>query len=291
MQKQNDRSDWIDIHISTTIDAGELLAALGDPDVQGAWQDDTSIHLYWPHRLWSPEHLARLRQTLRTLVVTERLMPDIAIESLPDQDWNRVWAQSIKPLRIGKRILIRPSWETVAPHPDQVEIILDPRQAFGTGHHATTRMLLERLEDIIHGGESVLDVGTGSALLAMVAIRLGASRAVGVDHDPVAIACARDYAALNGFGEELTVQCGTLSHEHVCDVVLANLDRQTVMNLAGPLAAATGKRLLLSGLLPEQREEIVQTFARMDLYESLHREQEGWLAIEFLRAQSCEGGE
>ena len=169
MQKQNDRSDWIDIQISTTIDAGELLAALGDSDVQGAWQDDTSIHLYWPHRLWSPERLTRLRQALRTLVVMDDLVPDIAIEALPDQDWNSVWAQSIKPLRIGRRILIRPSWETVPCHPDQIEIVLDPKQAFGTGHHATTRMLLEWLR----GSESVLDVGTGSALLAMVALRLG----------------------------------------------------------------------------------------------------------------------
>ena len=82
----------------------------------------------------------------------------------------------------------------------QIEIILDPKQAFGTGHHATTCMLLEWLEgDVIHGGETVLDVGTGGGLLAMVALRLGAVQAVGIDPDPEAIDCAHEYASVNGF--------------------------------------------------------------------------------------------
>ena len=101
---------------------------------------------------------------------------DIRVEKLPDQDWNRQWAQSVRPIRIGRRIVIRPSWEPVALQAQDVEIVLDPKQAFGTGHHATTRMLLEWLEDLVHGGESVLDVGAGSGILAMVALRLGRPR-------------------------------------------------------------------------------------------------------------------
>ena len=125
---------------------------------------------------------------------------DIRVEELSDQDWNRQWAESVRPIRIGRRIVIRPSWEPVALQAQDIEIVLDPKQAFGTGHHATTRMLLERLEDLIHGGESVLDVGTGSGILAMVALRLGAASALGVECDPVAVDCARDYARENGFG-------------------------------------------------------------------------------------------
>ena len=135
----------------------------------------------------------------------------------------------------------------------------------------------------------MLDVGTGSGLLAMVALRLGAVCAVGIDNDPVAIECAQEYAALNQFGQELSLRTAALPDERAFDLVLANLDRQTLLQLADKLAAWTGRRLLVSGLLLEQRQEIVEVFARLDLYPIREREQDGWLAIELTRAQSCEG--
>jgi ribosomal protein L11 methyltransferase len=121
---------------------------------------------------------------------------------------------------------------------NQIEIVLDPKRAFGTGRHATTRMLLEWLEDVRQGGESVLDVGTGSSLLAVMALRLGARRAVGLDHDPVALECAQKYALADGFGSELSLQDSPLPLNQSAELVLANLDRPTLLHLAGPLAAA-----------------------------------------------------
>ena len=211
------------------------------------------------------------------------------VHSLPDQDWNRQWAASVKPLRVGTRIVIRPSWEKVELAAGQIEIILDPKRAFGTGHHATTSLLLEWLEEDIRGGESVLDVGTGSGLLAMVALRLGAARASGIDYDPDAIDCAREYAALNGFGPELSLRCDTLAGEAPHDLVLANLDRRTLLDLAERLADSTGGTLLVSGLLLDQRNDLVEAFARAGLYAGRQRDREGWLALEFTRAESCEG--
>jgi ribosomal protein L11 methyltransferase len=161
---------------------------------------------------------------------------DILVQSLPCQDWNRQWAQSVRPIRIGKRIVIGPSWEPVALQAQDIEIVLDPKQAFGTGHHATTRMLLEWLEDVIHGGESVLDVGAGSGILAMVALRLGAASALGVECDSVAVDCARDYATDNGLGDHLEFRCGILEEVDRQgglrpDLVLANLDHHTLLLL------------------------------------------------------------
>jgi ribosomal protein L11 methyltransferase len=171
-------TDWVDVEIRSTLDAGEVLGLLGDPSVRGAWQDDRAIHLYWPGSTWSSARLAQLRWVLGELAGNRLLEPDIVVHALPDRDWNRQWAESVKPLWVGKRLVIRPTWERVDTRSHQIEIILDPKRAFGTGHHATTRMLLEWLEDIIHGGESVLDVGTGSGILAMVEFvweRLGPS--------------------------------------------------------------------------------------------------------------------
>jgi ribosomal protein L11 methyltransferase len=152
MKQHQAHSDWMDIQIESRVDAGELLAALDDPDVQGAWEDGESIHLYWPNQCWSSDHLSRLRQALQRLETIDQSMPEILVESLPHRDWNRQWTEAVKPLRIGARIVIRPSWETVNVRDDQIEIVLNPKQAFGTGHHAKTRMLLEWLEEVIQGG-------------------------------------------------------------------------------------------------------------------------------------------
>ena len=283
-------SDWVDVRIVSRLDAGEVLGLLDDPAVQGGWQEGETLHLYWPNEVWTPDHLMRLRQILQQLDGANE--PEIQVHALPHQEWNQLWAQSVKPLRVGKRMVVRPSWEPVTLSPGQFEIILDPKQAFGTGHHATTRMLLEWLEDIVQGGESVLDVGTGSGLLAMAALRLGAARAVGLDHDPVAIECAQDYGVLNRFGPELSLQCGELnglSEDRSFDLVLANLDRQTLRQHADQLAGRTGTRLLVSGLLVDQREEVAAALTSAGLYPGRQREQEGWLAVEFLRSESCEG--
>jgi ribosomal protein L11 methyltransferase len=282
-------SDWVDVQIRAELDAGEVIGLLADPFVPGAWQEDGTIHLYWPSRRWSPDHLVHLRHTLRRLTQQGATEPEIVVHSLPDQDWNRQWAQSVKPLRVGQRIVIRPSWETVECNEREVEIILDPKRAFGTGHHPTTSLLLEWLEQNIRGGESVLDVGTGSGLLAMVALRLGAVGAVGIDTDRDAVECAREYATVNGFGPELSLQCCSLTADFRHDLVLANLDRRTLLDLAQPLANSTGGILVVSGILAEQRGEIEAAFGCAGLYPGHELEREGWLAMEFTRAQSCEG--
>jgi ribosomal protein L11 methyltransferase len=279
--------DWVDVVIATDLDAGELISRLDDPLLQGAWQDGSELHLYWPLDRWTAAQQARLQTMLQELA-PGTASPAIQVQQVPDRDWNRLWAESVKPLRVGRRLVIRPSWESVELRPHEFEIVLDPKQAFGTGHHATTHMLLEWLQDDLHGGETVLDVGTGSGLLAMVALRLGAARAVGIDHDPVAIECARDYARQNRFGDELRLHCGELSREQSYDWVLANLDRHTLLLLADRLAGCTRTTLLISGLLEEQREEIVGAFALVGLYVGRQREREGWLALELNPVQSCE---
>jgi len=276
--------DWIEVTNHTDIDAGELLGVLSDPFVQGAWQDGQTIHLYWPSDRWSVDHVAALRTVLQQFGGADA---ELLVQSIPDQDWNRQWAQSVRPIRIGKRIVIRPSWEPVALQAQDIEIVLDPKQAFGTGHHATTRMLLEWLEDFIHGGESVLDVGAGSGILAMVALKLGAASALGVECDPVAVDCARDYATENGFGNHLEFRCGTLEEVDRQgalrpDLVLANLDRQTLLLLCDAFAqyVSHGARLLLSGILLDQEQEIIEAFSKVGAMLCQRREQEGWVAVD-----------
>lgn len=287
-------SHWVELRIDTSVDAGELLGLLADPMAQGAWQENGSIRLYWLDGHWNSDCLARVRSALEQLDPIHGRSAPFFVGQLPHQDWNRLWAQSVKPLRIGRRIVIRPSWESVVLKSNEIEIILDPKQAFGTGHHATTRMLLEWLDADIRGGESVLDVGAGSGILAMAALKLGAASAIEVECDSVAVECARDYARENKFGAELEIVCGTVSDlpgRIRPDVVLANLDRQTLLALADDLAAygAEGARLLCSGLLVDQEAEIVARYSSLGLYPANRREQDGWVALELVRSESCEG--
>jgi ribosomal protein L11 methyltransferase len=121
-----------------------------------------------------------------------------------------------------------------------------------------------------------------------VALRLGAVQAVGIDTDPDAVECAREYASINGFGLELSLQCCSLTPDRRHDLVLANLDRRTLLELAEPLAASTGAMLVVSGILAEQRAEIVAAFGCAGVYPRQEREREGWLAMEFTPARSCE---
>lgn len=271
-------TDWIDLCIHAEIDAGELLARLDDATVQGAWEEAGATHLYWPKDRWNEERVASVRSLLVCLDQSRGATIPLSIDHVPYRDWNRLWAESVRPLRVGRRLVICPSWTSAALQPGEIEVILDPKQAFGTGHHATTRMLLEWLEEDIRGGETILDVGTGSGLLAMAALRFGAARAMGIDHDPVAIECAQEYARQNRFGDGLSF-----------DLVLANLDGRTLCELADRLTSWTGSKLLVSGLLTEQRDELMAALAAASLYPERQRKQEGWLAMEFLPAQACGG--
>lgn len=287
--------NWIQVDVLTSLDAGELLGILDDPAVTGAWQEPDCIHLYWPADRCGPDTWQGLRRALTQLGHHE---PDraITINDLADQDWNAQWTRLVEPIRIG-RVIIRPSWKETAVNPGDLELVLDPKQAFGTGHHATTQLLIEWLQEMVAPSDRVLDMGTGSGLLAMVALRLGAAEALGVDVDPVAIDCARDYAQVNGFDQRLTLSVGNAKGEQWHDafaptLVLANLDRQTLLDAGEALCryAAGGARLLLSGLLVEQRAELEAAYGSHGVYVKAARVRDGWVALETIGMESCEGG-
>ena len=285
---------WVDICIQERLDAGELLSRLDDVAVQGAWEDEGVVHLYWAEDQWNEEKLVSVQSVLADLVQSSRAIP-LSVQRVPSQDWNEAWTRSVKPLRIG-RLVIRPSWEPVELGPQDIEIVLDPKQAFGTGHHATTRMLLEWLQTDIRGGEHIVDVGAGSAILAMAAVKLGAASAIGVEIDSVAVDCATEYVELNGLADRIEVLCGTLAdlpqgRGATANLVLANLDRQTVLDLGDDLArsALRGASILISGILVEQQTEIMDRLSSLGLACVERREEEGWVAMKFFRPESCDG--
>ena len=286
-------NDWVDVCIQERFDAGELLSRLDDPDIQGAWENEGVVHVYWRDDQWNEDRLSLVRLVLTDLVPSIEDIP-ISVRPVPAQDWNEAWARSVRPLHIG-RLIIRPSWEPVVLGPKDIEIVLNPKQAFGTGHHATTRMMLEWLQKEIHGGEMVLDVGTGSGILAMAAVKLGAASAIGIEIDSVAVDCAKEYVVQNELKDRIDIIAGTLDDlpeekRRIADLVLANLDRQTIVDLAADLvtSASEGARIMVSGILVEQEPEVVERFSSFGLICSERCEKEGWVAMKFFRPESCD---
>ena len=182
--------NYIEAVFCADVDSGEILSMLSGCEELGCWENDGVIHIFWPESRWSSEVLEELRRTLSLFGID----PDVAgltVETVPDKDWNATWAASLTPIRLGRRIRIRQSWHSPDEAFNGIELVIDPRRAFGTGHHATTQLVIEWLENHLSGGERVLDAGTGSGILSMAAVRLGAAWALGIDNDPVAVECAR----------------------------------------------------------------------------------------------------
>ncbi|MGB5053049.1 MAG: 50S ribosomal protein L11 methyltransferase [Nitrospirales bacterium] len=272
-----------EITIPISVDAAELAGILDCQEFLGAWDAEGSTVLYWSKN--GAEILQQVRSAISVLGVA---LPEGALRFHPvkAQDWNATWAASVQPIRIGRRIGIRPSWATMEMPEDGVELIIDPKQAFGTGHHATTQMILEWLEGVTWvPGMRVLDVGTGSGILAMAALRLGATSALGIDVDTTALDCAREYAVVNNIQEALTLssaQLATLPAQSF-DVILANLDRRTILHVIDQFARMRGPhtQLVVSGLLEEDESEIVRRFEGCGWRQRHVRGWDGWLAIQF----------
>jgi ribosomal protein L11 methyltransferase len=216
----------------------------------------------------------------------------IHLQLVTHQDWNAQWAASVKPIRIGRRIGIRPSWTTMELPEAGIEIVLDPKQAFGTGHHATTHLLIEWLEDVSWlTGYRVLDVGTGSGILSMVALRLGALSALGIDCDAVAIDCAKDYALVNGFTKELDLRPCRINElaDQSFEIIVANIDRKTILEISPEFSRfrSSATQLFLSGLLEEDASDIVEQFTSQGWTQEAIREREGWIALQFRVSSSA----
>jgi ribosomal protein L11 methyltransferase len=225
--------------------------------------------------------LSSIRAVLPHTLLAENSKSELS--RLEDREWTRVWMDDFAPIQMGPRLWVCPSW---AEPPDEalVNVMLDPGLAFGTGTHATTAMCLGALDAAMSGGESVVDFGCGSGILAIAALKLGASKALGVDNDPQALAASRDNAARNKISADqfdaVMPEDGRLSAwSNVANVVVANILAGPLLSLAQELIQlmAPGGRLLLTGVLEEQAAELIEHYAHVGLEVTDRRD--GWVLL------------
>ncbi len=208
----------------------------------------------------------------------------ISVEEVPAEDWARAWQENFRPVKVSPRLWVRPPWEKAPLREGEMEIIIDPGQAFGTGHHPTTALMLsalDRLASAVPLG-AVLDVGCGTGILALAAARFGARRVVALDIDPEALAAARRNLEWNRVSVEISSQrVETLSERF--DLVLANISAWELSRLAQALSArlAPGGRLFLAGFLEKELPEMRKIYREkgLEVLEEETREEWGFLAL------------
>ena len=212
----------------------------------------------------------------------------LTMADVADEDWENNWKQFYKPMEIGSRLLVVPEWEEAA-DPTRVKLVLNPGLTFGTGSHATTRLCLQALDTHIHGGEHVLDLGCGSGILSIAALRLGAESAFACDIDEKCVDVAYENAALNGIGKDrYTVRWGDVLTDAALrqemgagyDIVVANIVADVIMGLSPHVRPflKPGGLFLCSGIIDDRAAEVLEKLKAdgWDVFEQ--RSSEGWFS-------------
>ncbi len=276
---------WVEITVTTSPQAVEAIANILLECRSGGVSEEllrpgvVRLRAYLPVGPATEVTLAAIGRRIQTL---PQFGLDIApgivnTEIIEDTDWASAWKTHYKAFRVGRRFWIKPTWEETAPTEGALVIELDPGMAFGTGLHPSTQLCLQVMEDVLRGGETVLDLGTGSGILAIAAAKLGAAAVLAVDADPVAVAVARQNVAYNKVADRVQVHDGDLLSEvtHHADLIVANLTADIHFQFlpqASKYLAGDGL-LVASGIVADRLLE-VQAVARACGFEIRETRQE-----------------
>lgn len=256
-----------------------------DPKLLDSMPEDVLVHAWFSPEAGLEGQLAALEESFRAAAIAMpaygSLLTDQRIVS--DEIWTDVWKKYYKPFYAGNHLVIKPTWEDFTPAPGDRVIEIDPGMAFGSGTHETTGMCISLLEEIIHGGENVIDVGTGSGILAIAAALFGAGSVYAVDIDPDAVRVADENVRHNQVAGIVTVQEGDLlkNADRTCDVCVANIISDIIISFAAPLKEhiVPGGLFICSGIVKERTEEVRAALLRAG-YEILRTEHRGeWTAF------------
>ncbi|MCD4684590.1 MAG: 50S ribosomal protein L11 methyltransferase [Anaerolineae bacterium] len=306
--------DWVEISLEVDGEAAEAVAdVLHRYGHQGVviersefpievWESDEvppadrlTVRAYFPNDAQAEDKKQQLREAIYFL---SRLypMPEPTFNSVRDEDWAEAWKAHYHPLRLGRQLYIRPQWREITdPRPDDIVLVLDPGTAFGTGTHPTTQLCLIALEDMLpaHPGVDVIDLGCGSGILGIAAIKLGAGSVLAVDIDDFAVKATLTNAALNDVTAQVTAQQGDLdtlktTARHF-DLLLCNILAKIIIQMAGEGLGdvlRAGGRAIFSGIIDEQADAVEAALRAGGLEPVKRRALGDWVAIEAHKSEA-----
>lgn len=258
-----------------------------DPAIADRIGEDVKVTGYYPIDENRNAVISSIASALGRL---QALTPDVdlgklemQVQGFENEDWSESWKKSFKPIRLGEHIVICPGWLEYEKQPDDKVIEIDPGMAFGTGTHETTGMCAALIEKYVQPGQRVIDIGTGSGILAIVAAHMGAKEVLATDLDAVAVRVAAENAALNGFGDKIDCRCGDLLDvvDVSGDVVIANIIADVILMLAKPVRERIVPNgvFICSGVAIDRREDVRRALLEND-YEILDEPVKGeWAAF------------
>jgi len=299
--------DWVEISVACDSAAADDLAAYlsrycaGGAAVEQLRTDPLGrdIETRWRVKGFVPADDEAMQQKIEIallLLSRDGSVSEPLTRVLMHRDWAEAWKEHFPVLRIGERLVVAPTWREHTPAPDDVVIRLDPGMAFGTGLHATTRLCMIALERLVQPGHRVLDVGTGSGILAIAAALLGAGGVMAVDVDPICVQVTAENVRLNAVGDRVAVSLGSLDtggaprvplvQETGYDLVLANILAEVIIDMAHdfPRVMRSGGRLVVSGILAEKADAVASALEEVGLRAEQHGppgslEEAGWAAL------------
>ena len=284
--------EWLEVSVTADNEAAEVVAevlsryayrgVVIEAGPEGWNVGPVVVKAYLPADGQLEAHKRRIEEALWHL---GQIRP-VSIPSyhpVAEADWAEAWKEQLNVMHVGRHIVIRPSWRDYAPAPGDVVIRLDPGMAFGTGLHPTTQMCLVALEELIQPGAAVLDLGTGSGILAIAAAKLGAGRVLAVDNDPVAVQTARGNVAVNGVQEIVSVVCGSLAEASGSyELAMANILARVIIEMVQEGLAARvrpGGRLIATGIIAEQEPEVVMALEQSGLTLAQRLQRDDWVCL------------
>ncbi|MCC6615790.1 MAG: 50S ribosomal protein L11 methyltransferase [Anaerolineae bacterium] len=299
---------WIEVSMSVDGEAAEAVAevlsrygyqgvAIEQEGIMPEMYDDgapppaerLTLRAYIPMNAQAEDTKARLEAALGHMSLMYP-MPSPTYKLVAESDWSEAWKAHYHPVRIGKRLFIRPRWVEVELQPDDIELALDPGMAFGTGTHPTTQLCLEALEELLPPGAQVLDLGTGSGILAIAAAKLGAAHVVALDNDEVAVDVAQENVEISGVADKIVVGHGSLesliTSARRFDLIVVNIiARIIIMMCDGGLGQTVrpGGLAIFSGVTTEQVDDVEAALIQTGLTPYKRRQQGDWVCIEARR--------
>ena len=256
-----------------------------DPKLLEEMPEDVLVHAWFTPDESFPGTLRALKERLSALGAsrTDYGVLTADTRTVSEDAWAEVWKQYYKPFYAGDHLVVKPTWEPFDPSPGDKVIEIDPGMAFGSGTHETTGMCISLLEETVHGGERVIDVGTGSGILAIAAALVGAGHVLAIDIDPDAVRVATENVAHNHVEDIVSVREGDLlkKADETCEICVANIISDIIISFAAPLKEhiEPGGLFICSGIVRERTEEVREALLKAG-YEILRTEHRGeWTAF------------
>ncbi len=280
----------IELAVSAETSAFDAITGiLSIEGFQGFWEDGGTLRAYIGEEGWDAGRLDAVRTSLTRITDSLSLPPPaLTITSVAHQNWNKTWEETIRPIRVSERIVVAPTWHPFTGRPGEIVLTIDPKMSFGTGYHESTRLMLGLIETWITPGVRFLDAGTGTGILAIAAVRLGAASAVGFDTDEWAFENAVENARLNGVSDRVAVLPGDLAvvTESPFGLIAANIQKNVIEEILPGLVSrlTPAGTLLLSGLLSGDAEPMGRTLRAAGLSIAEERRDGDWIAFAAVRS-------